>query len=106
MTRQLARLAPGLDIVETSRADSARRLASVVHRTHQAEDDNDGPGPGGATPGRWPAVWPSRWPPLPLLDVFDLANIVLLFLLGVVLVAGEARAWAGSAGGLPERRGV
>lgn len=87
MTRQLARLAPGLDIVETSRVDSARRLASVVHRTHQAEDDNDGPRAWRRYAWAVASSVAITLAATPLLDVFDLANIVLLFLLGVVLVA-------------------
>ena len=87
MTRQLARLAPGLDILETGRADSARRLASVVHRTHQAEDDTDGPRAWRRYAWAVASSVAITLAATPLLDVFDLANIVLLFLLGVVLVA-------------------
>lgn len=87
MTRQLARLAPNLDIVETGRADSARRLASVVHRTHQAEDDTDGPRAWRRYAWATASSVGITLAATPLLDVFDLANIVLLFLLGVVLVA-------------------
>ncbi|MES3010256.1 MAG: DUF4118 domain-containing protein [Pseudomonadota bacterium] len=87
MTRQLARLAPGLDIVETGHADSARRLASVVHRTHQAEDDTDGPRAWRRYAWAVASSVAITLAATPLLDVFDLANIVLLFLLGVVLVA-------------------
>ena len=87
MTRQLARLAPGLDIVETGRADSARRLASVVHRTHQAEDDTDGPRAWRRYAWAVASSVAITLATTPLLDLFDLANIVLLFLLGVVLVA-------------------
>ena len=87
MTRRLATLAPTLDIVEVGHADSARRLARAVQRT---QDEKDAPG------------WQSRWPSYawtiassvaitllatPLLSFFDLANIVMLFLLGTVLVA-------------------
>ncbi len=87
MTRQLARLAPGLDILETGRADSARRLTSVVHRTHQAEDDTDGPRAWRRYAWAVASSVVITLAATPLLDVFDLANIVLLFLLGVVLVA-------------------
>lgn len=87
MTRRLAMLAPTLDIVEVGRADSARRLSSAVKRN--PEEDAD-------------AVWKDNLPryawsvgssvavtllALPLLRFFDLANIVMLFLLGTVLVA-------------------
>ena len=87
MTRRLAVLAPTLDIVEVGRAESARRLGRGLPRT--ADDD-------GA------AAWQSSLPryawsvaasifvtllALPLLRFFDLANIVMLFLLATVLVA-------------------
>ena len=87
MTRQLARLAPTLDIVEIGQADSTRRLARAVQR---APDEVDA------------RVWPGRLPPyawtvagsvgitlllLPTIHFFDLANIVMLFLLGTVVVA-------------------
>ena len=87
MTRRLALLAPSLDIVEVGRADSARRLAQVVHRVHEEEVQ---------------AAWREAWPrygwaaascvavtlaATPLNGVLDLANIVMLFLLAVVLVA-------------------
>ena len=87
MTRRLASLAPTLDIVEVGRADSARRLSSAAKRN--PEEDAD-------------AAWKDNLPryawsvgssvavtllALPLLRFFDLANIVMLFLLGTVLVA-------------------
>lgn len=87
MTRQLARCAPALDIVEAARADSTRRLGSVVHRTHQAEDDTDGPRAWRRYAWAVASSVAITLAATPLLDVFDLANIVLLFLLGVVLVA-------------------
>ncbi len=87
MTRRLATLAPALDIVEVGQADSARRLARAVHRAHDEEEA-----------AHWREAWPRyAWAvaacllttvlALPLLRFFDLANIVMLFLLGVVLVA-------------------
>ena len=87
MTRRLAMLAPTLDIVEVGHADSARRLGRVVQRA--ANQDRA-------------ATWQSNLPhyvwsiaasvlitllALPLTRFFDLANIVMLFLLGTVLVA-------------------
>lgn len=88
LTRQLATLAPALDIVEVGFTESVRKLGQPLGRN--AEDE--------------PAV--SRWRTQsrryggavaacllttvitqPLLPWFDLANIVMLFLLGVVLVA-------------------
>ena len=86
LTRRLARLAPTLDIVEVGDARSSRRLVPAVPRS-----DEDA---AAAWYGSWPryawAVAGSVAVTLlatPLLDVFDLANIVMLFLLGTVLVA-------------------
>ncbi len=87
MTRRLALLAPTVDIVEVGHAESARRLSGADRRTQ-----GDAPG----------LLWHDPLPryaaaagssvlitllALPLLHLFDLANIVMLFLLGVVLVA-------------------
>ncbi|MCZ8254848.1 MAG: DUF4118 domain-containing protein, partial [Polaromonas sp.] len=87
MTRRLARLAPTLDIVEAGQADSARRLGRAVQRS---SDDDEG----AAWQGKLPAyAWAAAGSAaitllaLPLLAFFDLANIVMLFLLGTVLVA-------------------
>ena len=87
MTRRLARLGPTLDIVEVAQADSARRLSRAVQRA-----------PGDAHAPDWLGNWPRyAWAvagsvavtlaTLPLVDFFDLANIVMLFLLATVLVA-------------------
>jgi two-component system sensor histidine kinase KdpD len=88
MTRRLAALAPTLDIVEIGRRDSVRRLARVV----QAPEDG-GDGDAGGAP-QWPRyAWAAvasvaiTLAAMPLRDVLDLANIVMLFLLGTVLVA-------------------
>ncbi len=87
LTRRLARLAPTLDIVEVGHAESARRLARRGQRVAKEEAD---------------AAWHEAWPrytwaaascvgvtvaATPLHGVLDLANIVMLFLLAVVLVA-------------------
>jgi two-component system sensor histidine kinase KdpD len=87
MTRKLALLAPTLDIMEVGSANSARRLARTLR---SAPDD------------QLVASWLDSWPAyawtvvasvvitlsaLPLLRFFDLANIVMLFLLGTVLIA-------------------
>lgn len=87
MTRQLARLAPTLDIVEIGQADSTRRLARAVQRTPDAANAK-------AWPGRVPAyAWTVAGSVgttlllLPTIHFFDLANIVMLFLLGTVVVA-------------------
>ena len=86
MTRRLARLAPTLDIVEVADARSSRRLAPVVPRS----DDDAASAWHGNLPRYACAVASSVAVTLlatPLLNVFDLANIVMLFLLGTVLVA-------------------
>ena len=87
MTRRLALLAPTLDLMEVGHADSARRLSRAVPRVPADESALD-----------WHGSW-SRYAwsvgcsvavtllTLPLINFFDLANIVMLFLLGTVLVA-------------------
>ena len=87
LTRRLALLAPTLDILEVAQAISTRRLGRVVQRMPEEEAE---------------AAWREAWPryawalancvaitlaAMPLHGVLDLANIVMLFLLGVVLVA-------------------
>ena len=86
MTRRLALLAPTLDIVEVGHAQSTRRLAPAVPRT--------GDDPATAWHGSLPRyAWAIASSvaitvlATPLVDFFDLANIVMLFLLGTVLVA-------------------
>lgn len=85
MTRKLATLAPALDIVEVGQSASTRRLSS------SKPADEEGAAPWlGSLPGYAWAFASSvlltlvAWP---LLGYFDLANIVMLFLLGTVLVA-------------------
>ena len=86
MTRRLAMLAPTLDIVEVGHAESARRLARAMQRPDEEA----------AT--AWQESLPRyAWAvagsvavtvlATPLVNFFDLANIVMLFLLGTVLVA-------------------
>jgi two-component system sensor histidine kinase KdpD len=88
LTRQLADLAPELDIVEISSTDAVRRLAPAVPT--DTRDDSEG----GVSWGAWPryawtlaACIATTLLTLPMLALFDLANIVMLFLLCVVLVA-------------------
>ena len=85
MMRRLARLAPTLDIVEVGHARSARRLVRAVPRPEE---------PAAAWYGSLPRyAWVIASSvtitvlATPLLKFFDLANIVMLFLLGTVLVA-------------------
>ncbi|QTN27234.1 DUF4118 domain-containing protein [Rhodoferax sp. AJA081-3] len=88
LTRQLASLAPTLDIMEVGTTESVRRLASAVPVGKRDDDSESG----------WLESWPRyAWAlgaciattllTLPMLALFDLANIVMLFLLCVVLVA-------------------
>ena len=87
MTRRLAHLAPTLDILEVGRAESARRLARVVDRVQEEEDAK-------AWHGRWRGYAAALGSCIlvtllatPLSNYFELANIVMLFLLATVLVA-------------------
>ena len=86
MTGRLARLAPTLDVMEVGDAHSSRRLAPAVPRS-----DKDAPTAWhGSLPRYAWAVASSVAITLlatPLVSFFDLANIVMLFLLGTVLVA-------------------
>ena len=86
MTRQLARLAPALDIVEVADARSSRRLAPAVPRS---DEDAAAAWHGSLPRYAWALTSSVAITVLatPLLNVFDLANIVMLFLLGTVLVA-------------------
>ncbi|NMM08996.1 MAG: DUF4118 domain-containing protein [Polaromonas sp.] len=87
MTRQLARLAPTLDIVEVGHVESARRLGRAVQLSVEEEDASAWRGSfarySGAVVGNVVVTVLS----LPLRSFLDLANIVMLFLLGTVLVA-------------------
>ncbi|OGB82029.1 MAG: two-component system sensor histidine kinase KdbD, partial [Burkholderiales bacterium RIFOXYD2_FULL_59_8] len=88
ITRQLATLAPTVDLVEVGASESVRKLPSALPR--QVQDDSE--------ENAWIENW-SRYATaagacllttllaFPLAQLFDLANIVMLFLLCVVLVA-------------------
>ena len=89
LTRRLALLAPTLDIVEVGHAASARRLARRGARGRRRKRDEA---------SDWRDAWPRyAWAAAasvaitlaatPLRDALDLANIVMLFLLGMVGVA-------------------
>jgi two-component system sensor histidine kinase KdpD len=91
LTRELARHAPGVDIVEVARADSSRRLAHGRpggRRGDPTVEDADRPH------ARWAGyAWAAATSvaitllAMPLVGVLELANIVMLLLLGVVGVA-------------------
>ena len=88
VARQLATLAPTVDIVEVGSTTSVRRLSSALPRPSHEESDISA----------WKETWPHyAWSvaacllttllTYPLMDYLDLTNIVMLFLLGVVGVA-------------------
>jgi two-component system, OmpR family, sensor histidine kinase KdpD len=88
LARQLATLAPGIDLVEVGASDSVRKLPPALPRPVQDETQSR----------TWVEDMPRyAWAAgiclltsllaLPLARLFDLANIVMLFLLSVVLVA-------------------
>ncbi len=90
MAARLASLAPALDIVEAGRADSSRRLGQAVPRMAEME----GSALTGSDWHRWLGYAAACAGSIavtllctPLLAYFDLANIVMLFLLATVLVA-------------------
>ncbi len=88
LTRRLATLAPTLDIVEVGFTESVRKLGQPLNRNSDTEPvalpwREQGARYLGATAACVLATLVT----LPLLPWFDLANIVMLFLLGVVLVA-------------------
>ena len=87
MTRRLAQIAPGMDIVETGRAQSVRRLGELVQRAGEEEST---------------APWQEKLPgyawalascvaitlvATPLRTHLELTNIVMLYLLGMVGIA-------------------
>ncbi|OUL99213.1 DUF4118 domain-containing protein [Variovorax sp. JS1663] len=90
LARELARAAPGVDIVEAAHAESSRRIAHARpgRRGDPGVEDSDRPH------ARWPGyAWAAASSvavtllATPLVGVLELANIVMLFLLGVVGVA-------------------
>ena len=89
LPRALAQRAPALDILEVGRVDSARRLGRTPLNTPRADDgDHEN------APIHWPSyAWATATSVAltlactPLAGVLELANIVMLFLLGVVGVA-------------------
>ncbi len=87
MTRQLAVQAPTLDIVEVGHAESTRRLSSSVQRTQEETSDTSWYKNGSRYAWAIGSVVLITLLATPLLRFFDLANIVMLFLLGTVLVA-------------------
>ncbi len=91
LARQLARLAPTLDVLEAGHADAARPLGRTVPALPALPADA---AQGGDSAGRW-QPWAATaaasvaitLAATPLHSVLDLANIVMLFLLGTVAIA-------------------
>ncbi len=88
LVRQLARLAPALDILEVGQADTARKLAPALRQPQDEAEDAIA----------WHEGWPGyAWAvgaavavtllATPLIGRLDLTNIVMLFLAAVVWVA-------------------
>ena len=91
MTRQLAMRAPTLDVLEVGHADSARKLARATQlaTAEEARDPHDTSARQTRARYAWAIASSAAITllALPLINFFDLANIVMLFLLGTVLVA-------------------
>ena len=87
MTRRLAVLATTLDIFEAGHAPSARRL--TLAEQPRTDDDHAATWYGSLPRYAWTIASSAAitFLALPLLSFFDLANIVMLFLLGTVVVA-------------------
>ena len=90
LSRRLAQLAPALDIMEIGTSDSVRQIQPNALPDTQVPADEPS----------WLDTWPRyAWAAaacgvttllsLPMVGVFELANIVMLFLLSVVLVAAR-----------------
>lgn len=100
--KRIASFAPDLDLIELGRASGREATVPVaaadaaetqaIADTHAAADDTD-TSPPGRKLYKWRYLWAAAASLLtalvatPLLPYFDLANIVMLFLLTVVLVA-------------------
>lgn len=89
LPRALAQRAPALDIMEVGHAESSRRLSRAAINGAPADDDAHE-----KAPIHWPGyAWATATSVAltlvctPLAGVLELANIVMLFLLGVVGVA-------------------
>jgi two-component system sensor histidine kinase KdpD len=95
LVRELARLEPAVDIVETARAASARRLGRTLLGAARDAATGDGiPDDADRPHARWRGyVWATVMGvavtliATPLSSVLEQVNIVMLFLLGVVGVA-------------------
>lgn len=92
ITRQLAELAPSLDIIEVGIAASTRQLPQMVPRNHQEGEASLSRLPEGRFGWQRYALAAASCVAttllvLPLHPLLDMANIVMLFLLYVVMVA-------------------
>jgi len=88
VARRLAALAPELDLLDAGRSQSARRLA-VAGAPLRGGAEDDAPGPHRGAGYAWAALGSVAVTVLasPLHGLLDLANIVMLYLLGTVGVA-------------------
>jgi two-component system sensor histidine kinase KdpD len=88
LTQQLADLSHALDIVEIGSTDAVRRIAPAVPvDTREVSDVGNGRDSWQCYAWALAACVVTTLLTLPMLALFDLANIVMLFLLCVVLVA-------------------
>jgi two-component system sensor histidine kinase KdpD len=96
LASRLARCAPSLDILEAGLATTSRRLADALQGARRDRPPGAGPadGEGGERPARWRGpAWAAASSvgvtllATPLAGRLELANIVMIFLLGVVGVA-------------------
>lgn len=98
LAARLGRLAPSLDIIEAARGDRSRALARSALGARDAADEADAAADGDPMPSGRRLAWrryagavgasvATTLLASPLLRFLDLANIVMLFLLAVVLVA-------------------
>ncbi|MGJ7485979.1 DUF4118 domain-containing protein [Variovorax sp. LT2P21] len=95
LTRELARLEPAIDIVETARSESSRRLGRTLLGAARDVATGDGiPDDADRPHARWPGyLWAAAMGvavtlvATPLSGVLEQVNIVMLFLLGVVGIA-------------------
>ena len=86
-TRRIARLAPALTLVEVGEVSSARKLVTATKTTADDLQSNDWQTSLPRYAWATAAVVAVTLLAFPLFRVFDLANIVMLFLLATVLVA-------------------
>jgi two-component system, OmpR family, sensor histidine kinase KdpD len=90
LTRRLATLAPGLNTLEIGRSESVRRLSRLVQPVYEEEARAESQQKWPRYAGALAACVAITLVSTALRHYLDLANIVMIFLLGVVLVARVA----------------